>query len=206
VPEKLKPYQLETLRLLGIGERRLARFSGDEVWELETLFFTNKTADSGSHRREADEWLRDTFLDGYNITRGTERRRLFISRNGLQKRQVVNEPEVVEYLADFGFETCRPETLTLREQFELFAHVEAAVSTHGSGWTNMLFAPEGAVVVDMIPAHMTHLSYVFWTMCEALGHAYWYFVADTVPGKGRRSDAHVPMDKLASTIDRLQLS
>jgi capsular polysaccharide biosynthesis protein len=205
VPAKLKPYQLETLRLLGIDEHRLAPFNGDEVWELETLFFTNKTTNSGSHRRDADEWLRDTLSDAYKITRSAERRRLFISRNGLQKRQLVNEAEVVEYLAKFGFETCRPETLSLQEQFELFAQADVVVSKHGSAWTNLLFAPEGTVVVDMIPDHMMHLSYVFWTMCEELGHEYWYFVADSVPGKGKQPDTHVPMDKLALTMERLRL-
>lgn len=205
VPDNLQPYQRETLRLVGIEEHQLTQFCGDEVWDLETLYFSNHTNNSGSHRREADEWLRDNIMRTYRIEPTAPRRRIFISRRAAGSRTLANEQAVEEYLQRFGFETCVPETLSLRDQVKLSAEAETVVSTHGSGLTNILFAPQGLIVVDMIPPSMMHLAYVFWAMSEELSHRYWYFQIEDVLRADHRADTYVPMDKLAATIDRLQL-
>jgi len=202
VPANLGPLQLETLRLVGIRQDQLVPFDGEEVWELETLYFSNRTTNSGSDRREADEWLRDKIFEAYQVESAAATRRLFVSRRIAAKRKVINEPAVEEYLEQFGFEICTPETLSFREQVELFSQAKVVVSTHGAGLTNMLFAPAGLVVVDMIPASKMDNSYVFWTMSVELRHHYWYFVVEDVPG----GDARVPIEKLAKTIELLQLA
>jgi hypothetical protein len=51
VPSDLGPVERETLRLLGIADAQLAQFSGDEIWELDTLFFSTPTSNSGTHWR-----------------------------------------------------------------------------------------------------------------------------------------------------------
>lgn len=204
VPPNLQPFQMETLRLVGIRDDQLDFFEGDEVWELENLYFSPPTTNSGSHRREADEWLRDKILQGYQIAPAAPRRRIFVSRRGMTNRRLVNEAAVARFLQQYGFETCRPETLSFRSQVELFAQAEVVVSTHGSAFANILFAPSGLVVVDMIQPRMLDWAYVFWAMSEELGHSYWYFLAEE-QRHGKRTDTYVPMEKLAATFDRMQL-
>lgn len=202
VPAGLRPYQVETLELLGIPESRLVRFDGSEVWELETLHFTTATTNSGSSRREVDEWLRDSVMRAYGIERSAApHRRLYLSRRDVATRRLANEAEVEALLHGDGFETCRPEQLSLREQVALFAETEIVISGHGSAFTNMLFAPPGLVVVDMVEASMADLAYVFWTMCEALGHEYWFFSIDSVARPGQPPDGRVPLEKLRATLD-----
>ena len=206
VPAALAPFQLESLRLLGVGEDRIVRFTGDEAWELETLHFAPPTTNSGSDRRDADQWVRDRILDGYGIVSGAADRRIFVSRRHASERRLANEVDVERFLRGYAFETCIPEDLSLREQVALFSEAAIVVSPHGAGFTNMLFAPPGLVVVDMIEPGMFDWTYVFWTMAEELGHEYWYLVAESVPRPGRRHDALVPLDKLAATLDRIHLA
>ena len=68
VPSDLGPVERETLLLLGIDGARLAPFAGNEIWELDTLFFSTPTSNSGTHWRNADLWLKDRILDGYGIS------------------------------------------------------------------------------------------------------------------------------------------
>jgi len=204
VPAELAPFQRETLRLVGIDEDRIAPYSGEE-WELERLYFAPPATNSGSHRRDADAWLRDAILDAYGISSGSPDRRIFVSRRSQNERRVVNETALEEFLSGYGFETCVPEHLSFRQQVELFAEADVIVSTHGSAFTNMLFAPRGVKVVDMIEPGMIPWGYVFWAMAEELGHEYWYFVADAVSRPGHQNDTLVPIDKLASTFDSMGL-
>jgi capsular polysaccharide biosynthesis protein len=202
VPANLTPLQRETLRLVGLEEDQLAPFGGEAIWELETLYFSNCTSNSGSSRRDADEWLRDTILDAYHLELPTPTRRLLVSRKNAPSRQTVNEQAVAEYLRQFDFEICVPEALSFREEVELFTQAEVVVATHGAGLTNVLFAPPGLVVVDMIPASKMPWAYVYWTMSEELSHRYWYFVAEDA---GDQGDTYVPIEKLDATIDRIGL-
>jgi capsular polysaccharide biosynthesis protein len=205
VPHDLRPWQVETLQLLDIRPEQLAYFDGSEVWELEQLYFSPSTTNSGASRPEVEAWLRDTMLAACKIRLSRGHRRIFVSRSGMPQRRLVNELTVAELLADYGFETCWPETLPFRGQVELFSQAEVVISTHGSAFANILFAPPGLVVVDMIESSMYPWGYVFWTMSEALGHHYTYFTAESVERPGRQPDTLVPIDKLQATLELVGL-
>jgi capsular polysaccharide biosynthesis protein len=205
VPSNPSPLRLETLRLLGVNEDQLAYFSGDETWELERLYFAPPTSSSGSHRADADHWLRDKILDGLGVAAQPPHRRIFVSRRRMPRRRLANEADVEACLSQFGFETCLPETLSLKEQVQLFAEAKVVVSTHGAAFTNALFSPEGLVLVDMVEPSQTPWSFVYWAMSEELGHTYWYFTGDSVSRAGQL-DTFVPIPKLAATLERLRLS
>ena len=205
VPADLRPFQEDSLRALGIGEDRMARFDGTEVWELETLHFAPPVTNSGSDLRAADVWTRDQIMAHYDIVPSRSGRRIFISREHAPRRRLANQAEVEPILDRFGFETVAAERLTFRQQVELFSGAEAVVAIHGAGFTNMLFSPPGLVVLDMIePSRLTH-AFVFWTMAEELGHDYWYVVTGTAPRPGRQSDAVITPESLQATLEQLPL-
>jgi capsular polysaccharide biosynthesis protein len=123
----------------------------------------------------------------------------------MTRRRLANEAEVEACLSRYGFETCLPETLSLREQVELFGEAKVVVSTHGAAFLNALFSPKGLVLVDIVEPSTIPWSFVYWAMCEELGHTYWYFTGDPVPRAGQ-FDTFVPIPKLAATLEDLQLS
>ena len=207
VPATLTPLQLETLRAVGIDESRLEFFSGRQPWELEELYFAPAMSNSGSHRRDADLWLRDRLLDAYGVAPTRACRRIFVTRRGIAHRHTVNEDAVEAALRAYDFETVMPETSSLREQVQLFAEAETVVATHGSALTNILFSPPGLAVLDMVPPAMVDLAHIFWGMAEELGHEYWYLLADAVERPGaRQPDVRVPIDKLEATLARIHPS
>jgi len=203
VPAGLQPFQLETLRLLGLADRPRIEFSGNEVWELETLYFSPPTSRSGHDSVEADLWLRERIFSFYNIKSTSPHKRIYISRRFAKQRRTINDNDVEIYLHHYGFETYLTEHLSFREQVELFAQAKVIVSNEGAGLTNMLFASPGAIVVDIqVP---TARRYGFWTMSEALGHSYWYFDGQPIPSTGYDPNLFVPLDKLRATLDRILL-
>ncbi len=117
----------------------------------------------------------------------------------------MNEEEVEKYLHGLGFETLVLSELPLTDQVHLFMEASIVVSTMGASFVNILFSPPGTIVVDMIPPEQMSNCYVYWEMCEGLGHQYWYFAADSIARTDGRNDycTVVPIEKLAATMDRL---
>lgn len=78
-------------------------------------------------------------------------RRIYISRRLRPTRPFLNEEACLEVLEGHGFESVCTETLSLREETELFADAEVVVAVHGAGLTNLLFCHPGCVVVELFP-------------------------------------------------------
>jgi capsular polysaccharide biosynthesis protein len=202
VPVHLLPYQVDSLHLLGISEQQWVRFDEREVWDLENLYYTAPTTWSGHDLPEADSWLRDQLMTDCGIAGGGHQR-LYLSRRQAQSRRIVNEAEVEACLRAYGFETCVAEDLSLCAQIELFAQAQMVVSSHGAGLTNVLFADPGLTLIEIFEP--SYLHYVYWSLCEALGHRYWYMLGQAVPNERfRLQSPHVavPLDKLERTLKR----
>ncbi len=86
---------------------------------------------------------------------GTSRQHLlYVTRDGdvnHSVRQLVNENELLARLLPLGFEVIRPGRLPFDDQVRLFANARVIVSPHGSALMNLIFAPAGCGVVDLLP-------------------------------------------------------
>lgn len=198
VPPRLKPFQQETLRLLRIPPDRQVAYDGDEVWEIEHLYFSTPILKTQIDIPGPLEWFRDLCRMGYQIRPSAPTRRIFLTRKTDDHYQLVNETEVERELALAGFETCAPGQMTLQEQVTYFSQAQMIVGT-GTGLSNMVFAPPGAVIVQFQePAHIVH---ALWTMSEALGHPYWCLMGESVPNpRHRLANIHVPLELLSRTL------
>jgi hypothetical protein len=201
VPPELEPFQYDSLRALNIDKEQLSYFRGDECWDIESLYFSPPTTQSGADAPEADAWLREELLEYNDARSGSATRRLFVSRDRAKHRRLINDKEVATFLASYGFETCLLEGMSLRDQVRLFSCAEVIVAAHGAGLTNMLFAPPGIPVIDILePLEVNHC---YWNMSEALGHEYWYILGDSVSNEGMYPNISLPLDKLHRTLDRV---
>jgi len=200
-PPGLRPFQYETLALVGITPEQLCEFDGSDVWRLENLYFSPPTVVSGGDSPAADAWLRDLALTKYHIALGPARRRIYVSRRAARHRRIVNEPEVESFLAGRDFEIHHPERYEFRDQVALFAEAEVVVGAHGAGHTNMFFAPRGLIMIDIVEA--SGANKCFWNMSSALGHDYWYICGDMVKNPtSYAEDLRVSVAKLATVLDR----
>ncbi|MEX2400246.1 MAG: glycosyltransferase family 61 protein [Rhodothermales bacterium] len=103
----------------------------------------------------------------------SRRHRIFISREGSSKRQMLNQEDLLSALSRLGFQKFILEDLSAPEQIELFHDAEVVVGTHGAGLTNVLFSKR-LKVLEIFPRDFIEPHYLF--LCNSLGHTYRHLV------------------------------
>ena len=91
-------------------------------------------------------------LDGllnHNVAAPVSGRRLCVSRQKLkgkklEKRQIINIPDIERRAAEAGFEMVYPETLSFAEQRQIFSEAAVVVGECGSALHNAIFCRPGA--------------------------------------------------------------
>jgi capsular polysaccharide biosynthesis protein len=73
-------------------------------------------------------------------------KRVYLSRNRMPRRRLINEEALLPQIERHGFRTVYPETLGVAEQVRLFAGAEAILSPDSSALSNLAFAARGARV------------------------------------------------------------
>ena len=80
--------------------------------------------------------------------------RVFVVRS-LESRRALLPPDAVEAVMNaYGFQPIVLETLSLYEQFDLFAQADIVVAGHGAGLTHCLFMRPGSILVEIFGDHM----------------------------------------------------
>ncbi len=198
IPARLTSYQRQALDLLGLAGDRLVPFDDENVC-FERFYFISAVGRTGNIPPWAAEWLRDRFRAAVP-GEGRQPRRIYISRNLAAARRVLNEDDVMGVLAPLGFEKVFCEELTLADQVRLFSGAETVVAPHGAGNTNMLYAPPGARLIEFQEPGLVHVCY--WSLCESLGHEYWYLMAEPAAESKRGADMVAPIDQLRAVLER----
>jgi tetratricopeptide (TPR) repeat protein len=125
------------------------------------------------------EIVRQAFHNHISIPVELGQRKIYIQRGG---QRLKNEAEIEYVLQQEGFETVRPETMTVADQIRVFGQARIIVGGIGSGLASMVWAPKGTAIVeimsevwpnnfDCIPRGielMEHLK----VLCRSLGHSF----------------------------------
>jgi hypothetical protein len=164
------------LRFLPVPER--------ERWQLPTLYLID---DMQSVRRtflppDAVEFFRQLVIGGYGLSPRPPHRRLYINRSDTRKRSIRNEAEIWPSFARRGFESIAAGTLSFREQVALFSEAEMIAGPHGAGFSNLLFAPKVAKVLEI--SNVERMKSVYFLLAKALGQHY----RPVVGSKGDRNE------------------
>jgi len=76
------------------------------------------------------------------------RERIYVTRRGVGRRALLNEPDVERLFERYGFAIVRPETLAIEDQVKLFTHARMVAGTRGSALHNIVFsAPDTRCLV-----------------------------------------------------------
>ena len=122
-------------------------------------------------------WLRQKFPPSATVAR---RRRWYISRSRALVRRIVNEDELISRLNRRGFDVLHLEGLKLQDQIDLFQTAEIVTGPHGAGFANMVFAPDDACLLELMPPGA--LPPYFEALATARGQRY-----DTLIGRASQS-------------------
>ena len=150
----------ELLRLV-LPDSEVIEVNPGETIFVEKLFFTSDVARCldvlerpvrpDDHVIQSSEILsmRELVLSKIgNPAVSTKKRRLYFKR-GKNRRSAQNENEVIALLRRYGFEIIDPESLSLREQIELWRSPEIVIAPAGAVLTNMIWSDPGSYVVAL---------------------------------------------------------
>ena len=146
VPPDLPAFALESLKLLGLEDR--VRETSEEHLLVENYHFACPMVLTGCPNPLGTAWLRKAF--GLPGQLGAGHRKLFISRKGTT-RDLSDSRELEQTLASEGWEVIEPGSLSFREQIAIFRQARIIAGIHGAGMTNLIWAPQGTRVVELMP-------------------------------------------------------
>jgi len=95
--------------------------------------------------------------------------RIYVDRTG-PRRPLENRSDVLALMEEHGFEIYDPHEHD--DQPADFSAAGVIVGAHGAGLTNILFAPEGAKVLELIPGDQIHPYYYTLALATGLDHRF----------------------------------
>ena len=152
VPAFSFPFQIETFECLGIRpDQVISSMDLTHIAARELIITDHPRPGFDDDHCEIPGWichyLRNEFLKHQKTVPGISSQ-VYISRQDSFKRQINNEPELIEALSRQGFSVVALTDYTFAEQVGIFANARAIVSTHGAALTNLVFCPLGARVIE----------------------------------------------------------
>jgi Glycosyltransferase 61 len=178
MPERMVGFQEQSLAAYISPETEVLRVPADRWLKVDRMllpsFVTHKACGDLPEAHSND--IRETIFSycGLESVNRLERN-IYISRRKTKRRQVLNEPEILELLATCGFESYVLEDMSFYEQVRLFHSANAVVAMHGAGLANILFS--GRIkVLDINPSCEPNTHFFF--LAHSLKQDYHYILSE----------------------------
>lgn len=155
-PQKLS-FQVELAKIFGIenkiipSEQNLCLQAKNLI--LPTLF-TDYEIVEYQKRLKYRPNAYPSFLDAiYHHCHGKMKpfKKIFLKRPENSNRNFSNAKEVEEIFKEFGFEIILPDSMSLKDQIELFSQTLCLASLHGSGLMNAIFMKSSTFLFEIFP-------------------------------------------------------
>jgi capsular polysaccharide biosynthesis protein len=115
----------------------------------------------------------------HHPTIGKYSTKLYISRADSKYRRVVNEPELMEYLAPLGFQKVTLTGIPLFEQMAMFYHADVIITLHGAALTNTLFCKQNTRIIELGSSYLAGKQH-FSDIAECFGYQHSRYVHSTI--------------------------
>jgi capsular polysaccharide biosynthesis protein len=205
VSENLRGWQRAYLDLLDIPPSRLLPVPAGQIVACRRLYVPTQLR---NHPRMADgiAWLRARLAPQLTAQQAGDGALLYASRREQANRRVLNEDAVEAMLAQMGFRIVVPGEMSVPAQIEAFSRARVVVAPHGAALANMVFAPPGAILVEICSSAILHMGEVRF-LAGAAGQQVRTVVSDDVAaaaagggGPEMHRDYRVNVDALRATV------
>ena len=144
-------FQKECLQVLNIPIERILNPTKSTHIEADELIVPSLLGPvfKMTPQPQACKYLRSTFLPLVKAQKA--HRALYITRDDARNRRVINEAEVKAEVTSLGFEVVSLSNVPVLRQVELFSEASIIVGPHGAGFTNAVFCPLNAVLIELMP-------------------------------------------------------
>lgn len=170
-----KPFQKETLNLLGIPESKIIESDRQSHIQATELIVPSFPGYLDWVSEGTINFLRQTFLSQVSLAQ-SNRQKIYVSRARAKNRQLINEVEVSELLTQQGFKTVFLEEMSVLEQVAVFINAEIIVAPHGSGLTNIVFCSPNTKIVELFSPNYLRTDY--WMISQQLQLEHYYLVGE----------------------------
>ena len=168
-----KPYQRETLKLLGIREDKIIESDRHSHIQATELIVPSFPGYLDWVPEGTIKFLRQAFLPQVGLNQ-SNRQKIYVSRAKAKNRQLVNEAQVSQFMAESGFRTVFLEEMSFLEQVAIFANAKIIVAPHGSGLTNLVFCSANTQVIELFSPNYMRTDY--WMISQQLNLQHYYVV------------------------------
>ena len=196
-------------RLFAGGRLAISFVDPDTAYAFPRLYHATPVKHAGVAKSPAalahlDRTLRAR-ARGLGLGLRSRARRLFVGRNPLRERVLLNGGAVHDLLRARGFEILDTERMSVAEQVALFARAEAVVGIKGAGLVNTVFCPAGTPVVYLAPE--TFQDPYYRDIAAARGHRYHALYGQAAPTAQRDHlrDFTIDPADLARVLDGIGL-
>jgi capsular polysaccharide biosynthesis protein len=168
-------FHIETLNMIGVPRNKIIESQLNPHLQAETLIVPSLVGDTGSVPGYACNFLRNQFLPKISKN-NNHSERIYVNRGQVGHRRVLNEPEIVSLLKQYGFESIALETLSLTDQIALMASAKVVIAPHGAGLTNIVFCDAGTKIIEFL--YPAAVNVMYWTISEEMKFDYYYLMAE----------------------------
>jgi capsular polysaccharide biosynthesis protein len=164
LPGHSSPFQDEVLDRLNVPEAKRLHCSKNFIHQFDRLFVPSMPFPLEEVSAWACAYVRSLFPE-----KATGPEKIYL-RRGAGRRQLTNETELESALKNLGFVSIQPDQLSVAEQASQLSSARCVVAPHGAALTNLLFAPPGALLLELF--HPQHKNRCYVNLAAACGHRY----------------------------------
>jgi len=109
-------------------------------------------------------------------------KRIYVSRRKANRRKIINEVEIVDYLNLNGFKEICFEDYSVLEQVFLMQNVEILISMHGAGLSNTIFMQPNSKLLELTPivSNLNDFRFPFWRIASIMNVEYFIQFCQTI--------------------------
>ncbi|WP_199620266.1 glycosyltransferase family 61 protein [Paenibacillus alkalitolerans] len=170
----LLSFQDETLNMLGIPPDARITIDGNVQLNAEKLLVPSLIGSRSHYPAWTVRFLRKEFAKYIAYGHSNVYRRIYISREDSDCRNVVNEKQVMGLLEKYGFKKMTLSGMPVTEQIRIFASADIVVAPHGANLTNIIFCRPGTKVVEIFSPY--YVNTIYWVMSNYAGLDYYYLL------------------------------
>lgn len=194
------PFQRQTMIALGIPEANLIEAHEQFHLQADMLVVPSLPGVTGNPPKWACDFLKEEFQDNRIVNISDRYEHIYISRSNANTRKVLNETEVMDSLAEYGFVNVLLDSLTVADQALLLSLAKVVVAPHGAALSNLVFCNPGTKVIEFFSPN--YVNVCFWALSNQLGLEYYYLL-----GQGERPseyvDPHDVFDHITLNVEAL---
>lgn len=142
----------------------------DELITAEQLLYAQTIHVPPLYKHPFGPRLTQFVLEDMGTLKNEGPERIYISRQKLANRRILNHDELVPVLEKFGFTTVYPERMSVFDQISVFKTAKIILGIKGAGLTNCLFSKRGSHVLVLSPPEFTDA--FFWDLLSPMGVKY----------------------------------